>query len=164
MARATARPLYSSSIPQVVPLSIPGARQLEWSLRLPPLEPVRTRPPQRRWLRKPNLLRLNHLGRMTRRLRVHSRATGTDDDMTMTTVDFGLTETVQHQVSQSAGPQNAAPVQFFTPFWCSCRHPHRSSHMVIPAPFHMRVFRSYSRVDVVIRGWIRWTPNRTWRH
>ena len=28
----------------------------------------------------------------------------------MSPVDFGLTAAVQHQVSQSAGPQNAAPV------------------------------------------------------
>ena len=61
MARPTARPLKSSSSPQVVPPSIPGARQPGWPPRLPPLDLVRTRPPQRRWLRRPNLLRLNHL-------------------------------------------------------------------------------------------------------
>ena len=65
MAIPTARPLYSSSSPQAVPLSISGARQLGWPLRLPPLELVRTRPPQRRWLRRLNLLRLNHLCVMT---------------------------------------------------------------------------------------------------
>ena len=65
MARPTARPLYSSSSPQAVPLSIPGARQSGWPLRLPPFDLVRTRPPLRRWLRRPNMLRLNHLGGMT---------------------------------------------------------------------------------------------------
>ena len=30
----------------------------------------------------------------------------------MVPVDYGLTEAVQHQVSQSAGPQNAAPVLY----------------------------------------------------
>ena len=53
--------------------------------------------------------------------------------------------------------------QFFTPFRCSCRHPRRSSHVVIPAPFHTRASQSYSLVEVVIRAWIRWRPNRTWR-
>ena len=33
----------------------------------------------------------------------------------MAPVDYGLTETVQHQVSQSAGPQNAAPVPHSVP-------------------------------------------------
>ena len=33
----------------------------------------------------------------------------------MAPVDYGLTETVQHQVSQSAGPQNAAPVLHSVP-------------------------------------------------
>ena len=33
----------------------------------------------------------------------------------MAPVDCGLTETVQHQVSQSAGPQNAAPVLHSVP-------------------------------------------------
>ena len=103
MARATTRPLYSSSSPQAVPLSIPGPRQPGCPLRLPPIELKHTRPPQRRWLRRPNLLRLNHLRRMT-----------------TTTCTFAcrgkgwrqwiITDTVQHQVSQSAGPQNASPV------------------------------------------------------
>ena len=65
MARATAKPPQSSSSSQAAPLSIPGARQPGWPLRLPPLELVRTRPPQKRWLRRPNLLRLNHQRRMT---------------------------------------------------------------------------------------------------
>ena len=33
----------------------------------------------------------------------------------MAPMDYGLTETVQHQVSQSAGPQNAAPVLHSVP-------------------------------------------------
>ena len=41
------------------------ATQPEWPLRLPPIELVRTRRPQRRWLRRPKLLRLNHVGGMT---------------------------------------------------------------------------------------------------
>ena len=44
MAGATARPPYSSSSSQVVPLSIPGARPRRWPLRPPPLELVRARP------------------------------------------------------------------------------------------------------------------------
>ena len=45
-------------------------------------------------------------------------------------VDNGLTEMVQHQ--------------FFTPFSCSCRHPRRGRGVLIPAPFHTRVSRSWS--------------------
>ena len=108
MARSTARTSSSSSSsnPQAVPLSIPGAKPPGWPLRLPRqrLELVGTRPPQKRWLREPNLLRL---------LRLRRRMT--------TTCTFayrgrrwrqwtGQTEPVQHHVSQSAGPQNAAPV------------------------------------------------------
>ena len=54
--------------------------------------------------------------------------------------------------------------QFFTPFRCSCRHPCRSSRVVIDS-----ITISYVRVSVlqpggvVIRAWIRWGPNRTWR-
>ena len=63
MARATARPPSSSSNPQAVPLSIPGVKPPGRPLRLPPLrlELVGTRPPQKRWLREPNLLRLRRL-------------------------------------------------------------------------------------------------------
>ena len=50
---------------EAAPLSIPGARQLGWPLRLPPIELVRTRPPQKLWLRRPNLLRLNLLSGIT---------------------------------------------------------------------------------------------------
>ena len=65
MAGPTARPLYSSNSPQAVTLSIPRARQPGWTQRLPLFQLVRTRPPQRRWLRRPNLLRLNHLDGVT---------------------------------------------------------------------------------------------------
>ena len=66
MTRAKARPPHSRSSPQTVPLSMPGARQLGWPLRLPPLELVGTRPPQKRWLRRLNLLRLKRLHIMTK--------------------------------------------------------------------------------------------------
>ena len=67
MARAMARPPSSSSSNslQAVPLSIPGERPPAWPLRLPPPELVRTRLPEKRWLRRPNLLRLKHLRRVT---------------------------------------------------------------------------------------------------
>ena len=52
MARATDKSLYSGSSLQAIPLIIPGARQPGWPLCLPPLELVRTRPPQTWWLRR----------------------------------------------------------------------------------------------------------------
>ena len=62
-ATATSRPpssSNSSSNQQSVPLSIPGVNPPGGGLRLPPLqlELVGTRPPQKRWLRELNLLRL----------------------------------------------------------------------------------------------------------
>ena len=66
MTRATDRPPHSSGSPQTVPLSMPAARQLGWPLHLPPLELVGTRPPQNRWLRIPNPLRLKPIHRMTK--------------------------------------------------------------------------------------------------
>ena len=139
MARATARSLYSSSSPQAVSLSVPGTRQPGWPLRLPPLELVRTRPPQKRWLRRPNLLRLNHLRRMTMTT-VYIRVARER----MAPVDYGLTETVQHQVSQSAGPQNAAPVLHSVP-------------VQLPAPASQQscgdlITISYARVSVLPPG------------
>ena len=65
MAITTDRLPYSNCSPQPVPLSILGASQPRWPLRLPPLELVDTRPPKKWWLRRPNLLRLNRLRRMT---------------------------------------------------------------------------------------------------
>ena len=75
----------------------------------------------------------------------------------MVAVDNGLTETVQHQVSQSAGPQNAAPVLHSVPV----QLPAPRVAAVASAPFLTRVSRSSSLADVAIRGCIRWRPNRT---
>ena len=156
MVRPSARPLYSSNSPQVVPLSIPGARPPAWPLRLPPLELVGTRPPQKRWLRRPNLLRLKRLRRMT-----------------TPTCTFACRGKIWCQwiTGSPRRSSNKFPIerghrmqhQFFTPFRCSCRHPRRSSGVVIPAPFHTRVYRSYSLADVGIRAWRRWRRNRIWR-
>ena len=44
-------------------------------------------------------------------------------------VGTGFIETVQHHVSQSAGPE--IPHQSFNQFRCSCRHPRRSSGLEI---------------------------------
>ena len=62
----------------------------------------------------------------------------------MTTVVFRLTETVQHQVSQSAGPQNAAQVFHFIP-------------VQLPAPASQQSYGdsstiSYARVSVLQPG------------
>ena len=67
-ARATARPpssTSSSTNPQAVSLSIPGAKPPGRPLRMPPLrlELVGTRPPQKPWIREPNLLRMRRLRR-----------------------------------------------------------------------------------------------------
>ena len=53
-------------------------------------------------------------------------------------MDSGRTETVQHHVSQSVGPQNAAPVLQSVP-------------VKIPAPFRTRVSRSCSLEGLVIQ-------------
>ena len=76
-------------------------------------------------------------------------------------VDNGLTETAQHQVSQTAGPHNAAPVLHFFP-------------VRVPAPASQQSYGdsstiSYARVSVynlvvvVIRAWIWSKLNRSWR-
>ena len=62
----------------------------------------------------------------------------------MAPVDYGLTETVQHQVPQSAGPQNATPVL-------------RSVPVQLPAPASQQLFGdtstiSYARVSVLQPG------------
>ena len=110
MAKATARPSYSSS-PQAVQLSIPGARRPGWPLRLLPL----------------GLRSAYKTASKTVVTKCESAApnasTQNNDDYVyiraprekMTPVDNGLTETVQHQVSQSAGPQTAAPVLHSVP-------------------------------------------------
>ena len=59
-------------------------------------------------------------------------------------VDTGRTEAVQHHLSHSAGPQNAHLP--FNQFQCSCRHPHRSSVLEIPALI------SYARVSIWQHG------------
>ena len=156
MARPTARPLDSSSSRQAVLLSIPGARQPVWPLRLPPLELVLARPPKRRWLRRANLLRLNHLGGMTA-----TTCTFACRGKGWRQLIMGSPRRCSTRCLRALG--HRMQCQFFTSLRCSCRHPRRSSHVVIPAPLHTRVSRSNSRVKVVIPAWIRWRPNRTRR-
>ena len=92
------------------PLSIPGARQPGWPLRLPPLELGCTRPPQRWWLRRPNLLCLNHLRRMTTTTCTFAgRGKGWRQWI------MGSPRRCGTRLSQSAGPQNAAPVLHSVP-------------------------------------------------
>ena len=69
---ATARTQTSNSSPQAVPLSIHGARPPRCPLRLPPLERKGTRPPQKRWFRRPSLLSLKRLPRTTMATRIFS--------------------------------------------------------------------------------------------
>ena len=68
----------NSSSRRAVPLSIPGAKSTGWPLRLPPLrmELVGTTPPQKRWLREPNLLRPRRLRRRMTTTCTFSRAGG----------------------------------------------------------------------------------------
>ena len=80
---------------------------------------------------------------------------------TIAPVDYVITEMVQYQCLRALGYRMQRV--FFTPFQCRCPHPRRSSPVVIPAQFHMRMSRSYGRVEVGIRAWIRWRPNRNWR-
>ena len=105
-ARATSRPPSSSnrsSNPQSVPLSIPGVNPPGGGLRLPPLrlELVGTRPPQKRWLREPNLLRPRPLHRRLTTLRAAGEGgtSGYRAHRDCAALSF-----------QSAGPQNAAPL------------------------------------------------------
>ena len=147
MTRATASSPHSSSSPQTVPLSIPGAKQLGWPHRLPPLELVGTRLPQKRWLRRPNLPRVKRLHRMTkttctfacRGRRWRQWKTGSPRRCS-TRFPKALGHRMQHQL--------------FTPFRCSRRQPHHSSGVEIPAPFIPRVSRSCSLADVMTRSWI----------
>ena len=144
MARPTARPLHSSSSFRAVPLSIPGARQPGSPLRLTLLELVRTRPPHRRWLRRPNLLCLHHLGGMTMgACTLACRRKGWRQWV------MGSPRRCSTRCLRALG--HRIHRQFLTPFWCICRHPRRSRHVMIPAPFHTIMSRSYSRVEVVIR-------------
>ena len=94
------------SNPQAVPLSIPGIKPPERPLRWPPLrvELVDTRPPQKRWLREPNLLRLRRLRRrMTTTCTIACRGRRWRQWIP------GAPRRCS-SVSQSAGPQNDAPV------------------------------------------------------
>ena len=153
MARVAVSLLYSSSSPQTVPLSIRGARQPGWALHLPPLELVRTRPPQRRWFRRPNLLRLNHPGRMTT-----TTCTFTCRRRVWRQWIMGSLRRCSTRCLRALG--HIMQRLFFTPSRCSCRYPRRRSHVVISSRFHLRVSRSYRRVEVVIRTWVRWRPIR----
>ena len=85
------------------------------------------------------MLRLHHLRRMTATTYAYISV----PRERMAHVDYGLTETVQHQVSQSAGPQNAAPVLHSVP-------------VQLPAPAsHSRgdsIAISYARVSVLQPG------------
>ena len=125
MARATARPpssSNSSSNPRAVPLSVPGGKPPGRPLCLPPLrlELVATRPPQKQWLREPNLL---HLRRPRRRM--------------TTTCTFacrgrrwrqwipGAPRRCSTMVLRELGRK--MPRQSFDQFRCSYRHPRRSS-------------------------------------
>ena len=72
----------------------------------------------------------------------------------MAPVDNGLTETVQDQVFQNAGPQYAAPVLFTV--LVQPPEPRHSSGVEIPAHDIPRVSRSCSLADVVTRSWTRY--------
>ena len=145
MTRPTARPPHSSSSPQTVPLNMPGARQLGWPLHLPPLELVGTRPPQKRWIRRLNLLRLKRLHRMTKttctfacRGRRWRRWLTGSPRRCSTRFPIALGRRMKHQL--------------FTPFRCSRRQPHHSSGVEVPAPYIPRVPRSSCLADVVRRS------------
>ena len=150
MAKTTASPPYSSSTPHEVLPCIPGARQQGWPLRLPPLELVGTRPPQKRWLRRPNLLRLERLRRMTTTTCTFA-CRGRRWHIWMT----GLPRRCSTRFPKAQGHRRQH--QFFTPFRCNRRHRRhsQSSGFEIPAPFLPHVSRSCSLADVVIRAWIR---------
>ena len=145
MARVTARTPSSSSSsnPQAVPLSIPGAKPPGWPLRLPPLllELVGTRPPQKRWLREPNLLRLRRLRR-----RIKTTCTYTCRGRTWRRWIPGAPRRCSTMFIRAPGRK--MPHQSFNQFRCSCRRPRRSSVFEIPAPFRTRVSRSCSLLAI----------------
>ena len=157
MARASARPPYSSSSPQAVPLSIPGARPSGCPLLLPHLELVGNRSPQKWWLQRPNLLRLKLLRRRVtimctfecRGRRWRQWLTGSPRRC-VTMFHRALGHRMQRQL--------------FTPFRFNCQHRSLSQQWRgDPGTI------SYERVSVlqlnwvIIRTWIRWRPNRIWR-
>ena len=116
-AAATPPSSNSGSNPQAVPLSMPRATPQGRPLRLPPLrlELESTRPPQKVSLREPNLPRIRRLRRRmttTCTFKCHGRRwrQSKPGAPRRCTTMFLRALTVHHNVSQSAGPQNAAPV------------------------------------------------------
>ena len=160
VARAIARPPSNSngsSNPQAFPLSAPGPQPPGRPLRLPRLrlELVGTRPPQKRWWRKPNLLRPRRLHRMmtttcTFACRGRRWRQEIPDSPRRCSIMFPrvLSRKIRHQS--------------FVQFRLRCRHPRRSSGLEIPAPFRTHVSRSCSLAGLAIPAGIRWTPNRIW--
>ena len=142
MTRATARPPYSRSSLQTVPLSIPGARHLGWLLCLPLFELVGTRPPQKRWLRRPNLLRLKRLHGITK-----TTCTFACGGKTWRQWITGSPRRCSIRFPKTLG--HRMQHQLFIPFRCSRRQPCQSSGVEIPALFIPHVSRSCSLADVV---------------
>ena len=140
VARAIARPPNSSngsSNPQAFPLSAPGPQPPGRPLRLPRLrlELVGTRPPQKRWWPKPNLLRPRRLHRMmtttcTFACRGRRWRQEIPDSPRRCSIMFPrvLSRKIRHQS--------------FVQFRLRCRHPRRSSGLEIPAPFRTHVSQS----------------------
>ena len=109
MAKATGRPPYSSSGPQTVQLSIPRAR--------PGMAPASATP-------RASTYKTASKAVVTKTEPAAPEPSRRNDSdyvyicvprELMAPVDYGLTETVQHKVSQSAGPHNAAPVLHSVP-------------------------------------------------
>ena len=113
-----------------------------------------TKPPQKRWLRRLNLLRLNRL--LVRR-------------MTTTTGTFACRGRISRQ--RITGSPRRCSTRFpealghikrhqsFTPFRCSRGQPRHSSGVEIPEPFVPCVSRSCSLADAVTQSWIRLRTN-----
>ena len=76
-------------------------------------------------------------------------------------VDTGCTETVQHHVSQSTGPQNAAPLLESVPVQLPA--PASQPCLEDSGTIRTRVSWSCSLVGQAIRASIRWTSNRILR-
>ena len=146
------------SNPQAVPLSIPGMKPPERPLRWPPLrvELVDTRPPQKRWLREPNLLRLQRL----RRLKT-TRCTLAFRERRWHPWIPGEPRQCSNLFPRALGRK--VPHLSFNKFRYSCRHSRRNSALEIPAPFRIWEFRTCSLAGLAVRMWIRWTPNPIWR-
>ena len=111
MARAMARPPYSGSSPQTVPLSIPGANQLGWHLRA-------SATPRARGYQAGS----KTVVRKTESAALEA-STQNDSDYiyirvpreNMAPVNNGLAETVQHSITFYKAPVNTMQHQFFTP-------------------------------------------------